>query len=337
MRKLYFKWLVLLLLLLILLIITSLFSLSRGEIDVSVFDLPKIFADKEGIEHTIVYKLRLPRVLLGFAVGGALSLAGVILQGIYRNPLVEPYTLGISGGAALGVALAIVSALHIKFGSIWLPLSGFLGALLATFIVYIFGINRGEIKIKNMLLIGVMISFIASSAMMFLLATTSSEMAHGIIFWTMGSLEEPDQGLIKMTLVISMAGLFITYLFARPLNALRLGQAKAKHLGVNTNAVIKILFIISSILTGISVSVAGVIGFVGLVVPHIVRSLIGNDFRALLLGSFLGGGTFLIFCDVLAHTLISPNELPVGVITGIIGGTAFIIVLSRTNFKRRVG
>jgi iron complex transport system permease protein len=178
-----------------------------------------------------------------------------------------------------------------------------------------------------------MISFIVSSAMMFLMSITTAENLHGIVFWTMGSLDEPDMTLIYGTFWASVAGLLISYLFVKPLNAMRLGEAKARHLGINTEASIRILFVIASLLTGICVAVAGVIGFVGLIIPHLMRLAVGSDFRVLLISSFLGGGAFLIFSDLLARTVIAPNELPIGVITGIIGGTIFVIVLSRTRMK----
>ena len=333
MKKRYRQWLSFIIILLIMAIVSILISLISGDLKISIKDIPGILNTKSGLPYTILYKIRLPRIVLGFAIGGSLSLAGVILQGIYRNPLVEPYTLGISGGAAVGVAIAIVFAMHLQFGTFLLPLFGFVGALITIFLVYLFSVRKGEINIKNMLLIGVMISFIASSVMMFILATTTSDTAYNIIFWTMGSLEEPNTSLIKLTTIIAICGLILSYFFARPLNALRLGQTKAKHLGINTEMTIRMLFVISSVLTGVSVSVAGVIGFVGLVIPHLIRSIIGSDFRILLIGSFLGGGIFLVLSDVLAHTLISPNELPVGVITGIIGGSAFIFVLTRSKFK----
>ena len=180
-----------------------------------------------------------------------------------------------------------------------------------------------------MLLTGVMISFIASSAMMFLMAITSSDNLHGIIFWIMGSLDEPDTRLIKFTLFSSFAVLFISYLFVQPLNALRLGEEKAQHLGINTNVTIRVLFLLASLLAGICVSVAGVIGFVGLIIPHILRLIFGSDYRFLLVSSFLLGAVFIVLSDVVARTIISPNELPIGVITGIIGGIVFIVLMSQ--------
>ena len=165
--------------------------------------------------------------------------------------------------------------------------------------------------------------------MMFLMATTSSDNLHGIVFWIMGSLDEPDTGLIKLTLISSVVVLVISYLFVQPLNALRLGEEKAMHLGVNTNVVIRVMFVLASLLAGICVSVAGVIGFVGLIIPHVLRLLFGSDYRFLLIGSFLLGGIFLVLSDVVARTIISPNELPIGVITGIIGGVVFLLLMSQ--------
>jgi len=329
------KWIIILVILVILSTITIFYSMTIGEIKLSFSELLSILKNGKGtMSYTILTHIRIPRVILGFAVGGALSLAGVILQGIYRNPLVEPYTLGISGGAALGVALVIVFGVAHTATTYLLPFAGFAGSVITVFMVYFLSIRHGRIRIQSMLLIGVMISFISSSAMMFIMSTSTSEQVHSIVFWIMGSLDEPNITLIKTAAIASIAGLVLTYLFVQPLNALRLGEEKARHLGVNTEWSIRLLFIISSLLVGISVAVAGVIGFVGLVIPHMVRLIISNNYRMLLISSFLIGGIFIVLCDTLARTIISPNELPVGVITGIVGGTVFIVVLAKTSLKK---
>lgn len=334
MPKKYTRWLIILVALTIAVFIAFAISISVGELSISIFDIPEIFKMGDtSMEYTILKKIRLPRIFLGFAVGGALSLAGAILQGIYRNPLVEPYTLGISGGAALGVTVAIVFGLTVSISAMVLPISGFLGSLLIIFVVYTFSIQKGRLNTNNMLLTGVMISFIASSIMMLLMAITSTENLHGIIFWIMGSLDEPNINLIRFAFISSITGLIFSFFFVKQLNALRLGEEKAMHLGINSELAIRVLFIISSLLTGISVAVAGIIGFVGLIIPHLMRLFVGNDYRILLLSSFLGGGAFLILCDTLARVIISPNELPVGVITGIIGGAIFVVVLRKLNTK----
>ncbi|WP_205461901.1 FecCD family ABC transporter permease [Mangrovibacterium lignilyticum] len=328
----YLTWLLAVAGLGVLLLFSMVVSLTLGEMNIGLLDALKMIVgsgDPTSIEYMLVRQVRLPRIILGLAVGGSLSLAGVILQGIYRNPLVEPFTLGISGGASLGVAITIVFGLHLTFGSFVLPLSGFLGAFLIIFLVYTISSRSGAIDIQRMLLTGVMVSFVASSAMMFLMSVSTSENLHGIIFWIMGSLDEPDTSLIWLTLISSLVVLLLSYLFVQALNALRLGEEKALHLGINTNVAVRILFILASLLAGICVSVAGVIGFVGLIIPHLLRMVFGSDYRILLVSSFLLGGSFLILSDVVARTIIAPNELPIGVITGIIGGVVFIVMMSR--------
>lgn len=332
----YLKWGALLAALLALTIGASLVSLLSGEIKISFNELIQTLSTKTGLKYAVITQIRWPRIVLAFAVGGALSLTGAILQGIYRNPLVEPYTLGISGGAALGISITIVFGLQSSLGTLMLPLSGFTGAVIALFLVYFLSFKRGAVNINRMLLIGVMISFVASSGMMFLMSMTTSENLQGIVFWMMGSLEEPNHMLIRIMVFSSLAGLVIAYFFARPLNALRLGEDKARHLGIHSTITIRILFVVASLLTGICVAVAGIIGFVGLIIPHMIRLIIGPDYRILLVSSFLGGSFFLILSDLLARTIISPNELPIGVITGIVGGLIFIVVLARTSFKTKI-
>ncbi len=333
-QKKYFRWTVYLAGLFVLLVASVMLSLSVGEMKLGFFDIFKILRQgHESMEYTILSQIRLPRILLGIAVGGALSLSGILLQGVYRNPLVEPYTLGISGGASLGVAFAIVFGLHLLVGSFVLPLAGFTGAFLIIFLVYTISSRSGRINIQSMLLTGVMISFIASSSMMLLMAITSSENLHGIIFWIMGSLDEPDMSLIYITMILALVSLALSYLFVQPLNALRLGEEKAKHLGINTDTTIKLIFLLASLLAGVCVAVAGVIGFVGLIIPHLMRLLVGSDYRILLVSSFLSGSIFLVLSDVIARTIISPNELPIGVITGIVGGIVFLLMMSRSSVR----
>jgi len=326
-------WVFWTILLTFLLLAASFFSLGVGSSGVTLRGLASAVTEGgNAIERSIIFDIRLPRILLGFAVGGSLSLAGVILQGMFRNPLVEPYTLGISGGAALGVALNIVFRISHHFGILSLPVSGFLGAVVVSFLVYFLGVKKGTLRTDSFLLTGVMVSFVSSSLMMLLMALARSEDLHGIIFWIMGSLEEPNRFLLNSALIIAVIGLLISYFFVFDLNAFGLGEEEALHLGVNTERSKRILFILSAALTGFAVSVAGIIGFVGLVVPHFVRMFLGRDHRILLIGSFLSGAIFLILCDTLARTVIAPLELPVGVITGILGGTLFVYAIS----KRRI-
>ncbi len=316
------------------LVVAAMVSLSIGATDIPVKDIVGILLRGSGTPaHSILTEVRLPRIILAFAVGGSLSLAGAILQGMFRNPLVSPYTLGISGGASLGVCLTIVCKLYLVFGVIAYPISGFIGAALTILIVYSLSAGRGRISVVNLLLMGVMVSFISSSFQMLLMAMSRAEDLSGIVFWIMGSLDEPNLKLIAAVVACSLTGLAIAYIYIVDLNALALGEDEAVHLCVNLERTRKILFLIASILTGAAVSVAGIIGFVGLVVPHFIRMLTGSDHRILFAGSFLAGAIFLILCDTMARTVIAPLELPVGVITGIVGGAVFIIALSRRRVR----
>ena len=335
-QKKLFRWGISLLSLLVLTVLAFMLGMSAGELDISVWDVSRILAEKEGVEYVVLTQIRLPRIILAIAAGGGLSLSGAVLQGIYRNPLVEPFTLGISGGAALGVALAIVFTLPAVLGAFALPLAGFSGALLAIVFVYVLGARFGQVNVNNMLLIGVMVSFVSSSVMMLMMSLATAQNLHSIIFWMMGSLDEPNSMLIRLTLIVSVSSLVVASFFSRALNALRLGEANAWHLGINTGLTIRVMFLLASLVAGVCVASTGVIGFVGLVIPHLVRVLAGSDYRILLPASFLGGGIFLIICDAIARTIIAPNELPIGVITGIAGGIMFIVFLSRSKSTLKV-
>ncbi|EFK97117.1 Transport system permease protein [sediment metagenome] len=281
---------------------------------------------KDTPEATVIFNLRIPRILLGFLVGGALSLAGVILQGLFRNPLVEPFTLGVSGGAALLVSVVLALGLKSPLG---LPVFAFLGALGAILLVYLIAKTFMSLKTTSLLLVGVMFSFISSSLIMLVLSLSRAEEAHGILFWIMGSLEENEPFFVILLFVSILLISLFAFFKAWELNALSLGEEEASHLGVNVPKAKKIFFLISSLLAGLSVAVTGIIGFVGLVVPHILRIRVSGDHRFLMPASFILGGIFLTLCDTLARTIMAPIELPVGVITGITGGFAFIVILLR--------
>ncbi|MFH0791133.1 MAG: iron ABC transporter permease [Candidatus Omnitrophota bacterium] len=330
MNKKISRWFFCLLILFSLLLGIILFSFCAGSVNISLGKILGVILKGKGTtDYVILFDIRLPRIILGFAIGGALSLAGVLLQGMFRNPLVEPYTLGISGGASLAVCLNIVFGLGRRLGILSLPLCGFLGAILVILLVYSLSVRRGILKIQGLLLTGVMISFISSSLIMLIMSVSHTEDLHGIVFWIMGSLEEPSWLLIKSALGISIFGLIISYFFCRDLNALSLGEEEALHLGINVERTKKLLFIIASLLTGLSVSIAGIIGFVGLVVPHFMRMFVDRDHRILLISSFICGAGFLILCDTFARIIIIPLELPVGVLTGIFGGSLFIYALTK--------
>lgn len=324
------KWALVLAGLSSLLLAAGILALCTGSAGIELKTIPNILLNGKGTaDYSILIGIRLPRIILGMSIGGALSLAGTLLQGMFRNPLVEPYTLGISGGASLGVCINILFKLYSVIGIIAYPLSGFLGASLVIFLVYSLNSGAQHIRSNRMLLTGVMISYVASSLVMLLMAISKSDDLHNIVLWIMGSLDEPNTVLIRITFFGSLAGLVVSYFFCFDLNAMMLGEEEAANLGVNTTRTKKILFITASFLTGLSVAVAGIIMFVGLIVPHFMRMMTGPDHRILLVSSFMAGAIFLTLCDIIARVIISPLELPVGVITGIIGGVMFIWALSR--------
>ena len=325
-----FKWLATLLVLIVILLGVSALSLSLGPSGLHAGRILRLILGRQGTatEYAILFDIRLPRILLGFAIGGALSLSGVMLQAMFRNPLVEPYTLGISGGAALGVSLGTILGLTGLLGVYTLPAFGFLGA--ACVIVFLsIGINRSVLNLQGLLLTGVMISFISSSAVLLIMSISRVEDLHGILFWIIGSLGETDWLPVKLALVAAISGLVVSYFFCFDLNALSLGEEHALHLGVNVERTKRLVLLLASILTGLSVSLVGAIGFVGLVVPHFVRMFAGTDHRILLVSSFISGAIFLIFCDAVAKSAAQPLELPVGVVTGLLGGVLFIYAMMR--------
>ena len=323
------KWVMTIMVMLVVLAASVIVGLCIGEICFTPGEVIRLLVDPGEDERAIILsRLRLPLVVLGCAVGGALSLSGVILQGIFRNPLVEPYTLGISGGASVGVSLAIVCSLQTAWGGFTLPLAGFTGALLTVWVVHGLGTRRGGAPVERLLLAGVMISFISSSFVMLLMATARNEDLRGIVFWIMGALNETNGALIRLVSVTSIVALVLAYLYSPDLNAMRLGMEQATQLGVNTGRCVKALFLLASLLTGVCVSVTGLIGFVGLIIPRLVLHRVGPDYRLLLPVSFLGGSAFLVLSDIVARVVIAPLELPIGVITGIIGGVLFIIITS---------
>lgn len=307
-------------------------ALSRGTVSFSpgrVFQILRAGSGgpgEEPLDAVIVLRLRLPRVLMGLVVGGGLAVAGVIFQGLFRNPLVEPYTLGVSGGAAIGVSIGFL--VGPVFPRLALPIFGFAGAWLAVSLAYAIARRRRFLQVPYLLLIGVMISFISSSLIMLLLSVADLHRFRAVIYWTMGSLDAADPVLLPFAIPVILIGSAVALTRAWTLNALELGEEGAAGLGVRLRRDQGQLFFLGSLLAGTAVAAAGVIGFVGLVVPHVVRLFLGNDHRVTLPASFLAGGTFLVFCDLIARTVRAPAELPVGVVTGVLGGSLFIYFLA---------
>jgi iron complex transport system permease protein len=276
----------------------------------------------------ILLQLRLPRVLLAFLVGGCLAAVGTALQAMLRNPLADPYVLGISSGAALGAALAILLGLEaslLAFST--LPLCAFGGGLLALAIVYRVATSSGALPVQSLLLAGVILNAIFSALIMFATSMMSPSRSFAITSWLMGTLTAPSYPALAILAMYVTGGGLMLLGQARALNVLTLGEESAKSLGVEVERVKKTIFIVSALLTGAVVSASGLIGFIGMMVPHAVRMLVGPDHRILLPASVLAGGAFLTAADAVARSVLAPSEIPVGVITALVGGPCFLYFL----------
>ena len=280
------------------------------------------------ITRTILLQIRLPRVLLGFMVGCSLASVGVVLQALLRNPLADPYVLGVSSGAALGAAVGVLCGAGTTFlAEAALPACGFAGGIVALVIVYRMATNSERLPIHSLLLTGVILNAIFSALIMFITSILDPNRSYGMMAWLMGTLTSPTySGLVGVLVYLSIS-LLLLFRQVRALNILALGEDAARSLGVDTERAKRSIFILTALVTGAVVSVSGMIGFIGMVVPHAVRLAIGADHRLLLPASALVGGTFLMGADTMARTLIAPTEIPVGIITALAGGPFFIYLL----------
>lgn len=295
-----------------------------------IFHLP---VNMDGISDgstAIIWNLRLPRVILGFLTGGALAVCGASYQGIFKNPMADPFILGVSSGAALGASIGIIS----NFSSSFLGLNGtailaFAGAFLTIILVYNISRVGRKVPVSSLLLSGIAVGQ-SLSAFMSLLMIFNVQSMNQIMFWTMGSLNGKGWGQVITVLPYVVIGCIILFTSVRELDIMLLGEDTATQLGVNTEFLKKKVLISSSLITAAVVSVTGIIGFVGLVVPHVVRMLTGPKHRVLMPFSLVFGGTFLIICDTLARS-VSTQEIPVGIITAAFGGPFFIYLLRKSK------
>lgn len=278
-------------------------------------------------DKTILFSIRLPRIIFAGIVGGALAAAGVVFQGLLRNPLADPYILGISGGAAAGALGALL--LGIGFLPLGISGSAFLGALFTIVLVYGIARTKKELHSTTLLLAGVIVNAFFSAVIMFLIAAASDKSLHNAMFWLMGDLSLAEWREIILAGIFLIFGSSVIFIYARHLNLIAISEETAMQLGVNVEQTKIILLLSASLITGAAVSVSGIIGFVGLIVPHMMRMLLGSDHRLLLPSSVLFGSSFLIAADTFARTIIAPAELPVGVITALCGAPYFIYLLRR--------
>jgi iron complex transport system permease protein len=284
--------------------------------------------DVANVTRTILAQVRLPRVLLGFLVGCSLASVGVALQALLRNPLADPYVLGVSSGAALGAAMGVLLGAGTTFlADAALPACGFAGALMALVVVYRMATDYERLPIHSLLLAGVILNAIFTALIMFITSIMDPNRAYGMMAWLMGAITAPTYGNLLGLSVYLGIGLFLLLSQMRVLNVLALGEDSARALGVDTERSKRFIFVLAALVTGAVVSVSGMIGFIGMVVPHAVRLVVGADHRVLLPASALVGGTFLVGADTVARTLLSPAEIPVGIITALTGGPFFIYLL----------
>lgn len=284
--------------------------------------------------YNIVWELRFPRVLLGIMVGAGLSLAGTGIQALVRNSLADPYILGVSSGASVGATLVILVGLFDVFGQYALSFAAFLGALVSVMLVFTLGQVGGRIATARLLLSGIALSMILSAVTDFIVMTApDDDKVHSALFWMMGSLVGANWDLLPIV-GIAVATVFI-FLFtqSRSLNLLLMGEETAISLGININVFRKILIVVISLLTGVLVAASGAIGFVGLMIPHMVRLLVGSDHKKVLIISLFLGAIFMVWADVAARLLLAPEEIPIGIVTAIIGGPFFIWLLRRNSYS----
>ena len=288
-----------------------------------------LFGSQDNLSTEVVRSLRLPRALAAFACGGLLALAGALLQVLLRNPLADPYVLGISGGAGVGALLAILLGL----GVAGINGASFLGALAAMLVVFGLAHGDGSWTQTRLLLTGVIVASGCGALVALMLSVAPDHKLRGMLFWLMGDLSLASDPMLALGVLLAV--LLLTLPFSRELNLLTRGADMAQTLGVQVSRLRRGVYVVASLATAAAVTQAGAIGFIGLIVPHLVRLAVGNDQRLLLPASVLAGGSLLVVADTLARTLIAPQQLPVGVLTALIGVPVFLFLLTRDSQRRR--
>lgn len=309
-------------------------SLKLGAVPISVTDLAMQLgrvaigrADALPSEYAmIINEIRLPRILLGILVGAALSVAGAGFQALLRNPLADPYVLGVSSGAALGAILSLIVTTRATAA---MPFAAFAGAVATISAVYFLGRRGGQLDSYTLLLGGIVSASFLSAVIMFLMTTLSGRDLRGMAFWLMGDLSTPIPLGLKWLFLLTVIAIGAIYTTAADLNLLLSGEQEAAHLGVDVARVKLVVYVSASFLTGLAVSVSGAIGYVGLLVPHVIRLLFGSDYRLLIPATALGGAIAIVLADTLARTVVAPTELPVGAMTAMAGAPMFLYLLRR--------
>jgi iron complex transport system permease protein len=309
-KKLLFLWL--------LLGAVIIFGLIKGAVNIP---LAKLLSS----DNQVIFNLRLLRIIAAILVGSGLAVSGIALQAILRNPLAEPYLLGTSSGAGLAAVIAVIMGIS----RLYMPLAAFLGAVLSIIIVYNLSREKGLIADKSLILSGVIISVAFSSVIVFLVSLFGNEAMHEMNWWLWGSLQVYDYKLLLLVAFPVILGIGAIYLFAQDLNAISVGEEAAMHLGIDAQNIKKILILITALISASLICLCGIIGFVGLIVPHMMRLIVGPNHKILIPLTCLAASIFMILCDLASRTLFSPVEIPIGVITAIIGAPVFIILLKK--------
>lgn len=319
-------------------------SVAIGAVEISPLEAISIVATKIGLgtpwpfteqQETVFLYLRLPRVVLGLIVGSALAISGAVLQGLFRNPLADPALIGVSSGAALAVALTIVLGesigLLVYTRSFALPVAAFIGGLAATTFIYRVGRKNGGTSVATMLLAGIAVNAFAGAGIGLMSFIATDAQLRNITFWSLGSIGGATWKTLAVVVPLILIAIFFLLRLSRQLNVMLLGDAEAGHLGVNTDSLKWQAICLVSLAVGASVAVSGAIGFVGLVVPHLLRLMVGGDHRHLLRNSVIAGSVLILGADLVARTVAAPAEVPIGIITALIGAPFFIWLLLRKN------
>jgi len=326
-------------LLILILLGFAIFSVTQGTVKIPVSNVLSIILSSEAEASIkpahifIVENVRLPRILLSACVGGMLAVIGTVFQALFKNPMADPYVMGVSSGAAFGATLGIVFGVGVSLASLSLvSMMAFVGAMVTLIVVYTLASAGGKIATTSILLAGIVVNAILSSLISFIMIMYHNEIDR-IVTWTMGSFNAASWEHLKLIVIPMVIGIAYMISLSRELNVLNLSEEDAKNMGVDVERVKKIALVVASLLAAFSVSVSGIIGFVGLIVPHFFRMIFGSDHRLLLPVSFIGGALFMLICDTLARSILPNMEIPVGIITSIIGGPFFLILLHKHKKK----
>ncbi len=310
-------------------------SLSRGSLDISPLGIIDVFlGGGSELENQVIWHFRLPRTVMALFVGAGLAVSGVAMQGLFRNPMASPFILGLSSGAAFGAALAMVFGIAIMPGYLATPSMAFLFCLLTLMLVYNIARVGGKVPVETLLLAGIAVGAFFSALVNLMTYLAGDEM-EGIVFWMMGDLTQFGWSDVRIVIPMVLVGGAIIMYYSRDLNAMMLGDNHAQNLGIEVGKVRVHILVACALSTAAAVSFVGIIGFVGLVIPHVMRLMVGPDHRILVPTSIIAGGAFLILADVLARFVLQPQVLPIGIITALIGAPYFVYLLRRR--RREVG